>query len=81
MASEMVDLLLLFANPASRLEIDIILSPVASFVSHCLFAHDSSLPVAHKVFQLIHALAEHLLCAKGIAACSMTLNKSVTHPD
>lgn len=43
-----------------------------------LFAHDSSLPVAYKVFQLIHALVEHLLCAQGMAVFSMTLNKSLT---
>lgn len=54
----------LFANPASRLEIDVSLSPVASFASRCLFANDASLPVAHKVFQPIHALIEHLLCAR-----------------
>ena len=30
------------------------------------FCPDSSLPFAHKVFQPIHALTEHLLCAEGV---------------
>lgn len=70
----------LFANPASRLGMDAALPPAASFVSHCLFAHDPSLPVAHKIFQLIRALVEYLLCAKGMTVCSMTLNEPVTRP-
>lgn len=60
----------LFANPASGLEIDISLSPDASFVSCRLFAHYTSLPIVHGVFQPIHASIEHLLYAKGMTVYS-----------